>query len=305
MAAQDLSAAELRASFSGAWRHEEFDAQGNLLSFFHGVDRHVVLREKELRVQRPHGHLLRTGRHATPDEAALTSTTWMAGVFHSMLTQGHVSFNRLLSTVHSYISLFRSHGQRVFVDFGGGWQLLDVPSAFEMTPTACRWIYRHAQGVIEVRSEARSDPDEMLLTIEVRTGAAMRCLISHHVALNGDDGSEAQDVRWSRDAAGITVRPAADSELGLRFPEGSFHIAPLAATTFERIGGAELLFLDGRSHQQPYLCVVTAPGSAIGLRFRGQLISESRVAPERYAEPGFDESMATALTLYGDRKSVV
>ena len=95
---------------------------------------------------RPHGHLLRTGRHLTPDETALTSTAWMTGVFHSMLTQGHVSINRLLSTVHSYLGLFRSHGQRVFVEIGGAWQLLDMPSAFEMSPDACRWIYRHDAG---------------------------------------------------------------------------------------------------------------------------------------------------------------
>lgn len=294
-ATQDLSAGELRALFSGAWRHEEFDAQGNMLSFFHGVDRHVVLREKELLVQRPHGHLLRTGRHATPDEAALTSTAWMAGVFHSMLTQGHVSFNRLLSTVHSYIGLFRSHGQRVFVDFGSGWQLLDVPSAFEMSPTACRWIYRHAQGVIEVRSEARSDPDEMILTIEVHSGAALRCLVSHHVALNGDDGSGTEEVRWSHDDAGITVMPAADRELGLRFPEGSFHIAAMAGTTFEHVGGDELLFLDGQSRQQPYLCIITAPGTSLGLRLRGRLVSESGATPNRPDdEHGLDEATATA-----------
>lgn len=278
-ATQDLTVAELRALFSGAWRHEEFDAQGNRLSFFHGVDRHVVLREKELRVQRPHGHLLRTGRHATPDEAALTSTTWMAGVFHSMLTQGHVSFNRLLSTVHSYIGLFRSHGQRVFVDSGDGWQLLDMPSAFEMSATACRWIYRHAQGVIEVRSEAHTgdngEPDEMILAIEVRSGAALRCLVSHHLALNGDDGSGAGHVRWLDDDTGITVMPAADSELGLRFPHGSFHIAATQGTTFEHVGGDELLFLDGQSRQQPWLCIVTARGTSIGLRLRGRLVSTS------------------------------
>lgn len=287
--AQDLNVAELRALFGGAWRHEEFDAQGNRLSFFYGVDRHVVLHEKELRVQRPHGHLLRTGRHATPDEASLTSTTWMAGVFHSMLTQGHVSFNRLLSTVHSYIGLFRSHGQRLFVnfdgaDFGSGWQLLDMPSAFEMSPTACRWIYRHEQGLLEVRSEARTggkgDPDEMVLAIEVRSGGALRCLVSHHVALNGDDGSEAGEVRWLRDDTGITVMPAADSELGLRFPEGSFHIAPMTGTTFERVGGDELLFLDGQSRRQPYLCIVTAPATSIGLRLRGRLVSESSGASD-------------------------
>ena len=105
-----------------------------------------MLRAKELRVQRPHGHMLRTGLHLTPDETALTSTAWMSGVFHSMVTQGHVSINRFLSTTHSYLGLFRSHGQRVFVEIDGAWQLLDMPSAFEMSPDACRWIYRHDDG---------------------------------------------------------------------------------------------------------------------------------------------------------------
>ena len=64
----------------------------------------------------------------------------MGGVFHSMLTQGHVSINRCLSTVRSYIGLFRAQGMRVFVELNGSWQLLDQPSAFEMFPDACRWI---------------------------------------------------------------------------------------------------------------------------------------------------------------------
>src|SRR5262249_6475830 len=118
LAVSELGDDALRTRFPRPWRHEERDERGTLLSFFHDVDRHVVLRSKELRVLRPHGHLLRTGRHLTPDETALTSTAWMGGVFHSMVTQGHVSINRFLSTVHSYLGLFRSHGQRVFVQLG-------------------------------------------------------------------------------------------------------------------------------------------------------------------------------------------
>jgi 1,2-beta-oligoglucan phosphorylase len=121
---QELSRVALQRLFAGAWRHLEVDESGAALSFFCGADRHVVLRAKELRVLRPHGHLLRSGRHTTPDETSLTSTAWMSGVFHSMLTQGHVSINRMLSTVHSYLGLFRSHGQRVFVPIDGAWQLL-------------------------------------------------------------------------------------------------------------------------------------------------------------------------------------
>lgn len=189
----ELDAAALRQLFDQPWRHQERapgDNQGDkqgaeLLSFFCGADRHVVLKAKELQVQRPHGHLLRTGRHTTPDETGLTSTAWMNGVFHSMLTQGHVSINRFLSTVHSYLGLFRSHGQRAFVEIDDQWHLLNVPSAFEMTPDACRWIYRHPGGLIEVRAQAHSEPHELSLSIIVRSGAPTRFLISHHVALNG------------------------------------------------------------------------------------------------------------------------
>jgi cellobiose phosphorylase len=275
----------LRSLFPGEWRHKEVDAQGNALAFFHGQDRHVVLREKELRVLRPHGHLLRTGRAAVPDESALTTTTWMAGVFNSMLTQGHVSINRLLSTVHSYVGLFRSHGQRVFVDLGQGWRLLDVPWAFEMSPASCRWIYVHAQGVIEVRCDAH-DPHELRLVIQVQSGPPVRCLISHHIALNGDDGSTTQPVLWSHNAGVIDVRPAVGTELQKRFPHGSFQIAAEQGTRFEQTGGDELLFVDGQSRHQPYLCVVTVPGSRVELSLRGRLVGEQQIPAELH----WDES---------------
>jgi 1,2-beta-oligoglucan phosphorylase len=281
----ELDAATLRESFPPPWRHEERDDEGTLLSFFHGNDQHVVLRAKELRVQRPHGHLLRSGRHITPDESALTSTAWMSGVFHSMVTQGHVSINRFLSTVHSYLGLFRSHGQRVFAEIGGRWQLLNVPSAFEMAPEACRWIYRHADGVIQVRAEAHSDPHELTLSIDVSSGVARRFLISHHVALNGDDGTAPGAARWQREGSTIAVAAAADGDVGRRFPNGSFHITPLPGTELESVGGDELLFLDGRPQEQPFVCLITAPTRSAGLRIRGHLIGEALQAPLRIDSP--------------------
>ena len=278
---RDLDDEALRATFPAPWRHEERDEAGTLLSFFHGADCHVVLRAKELRVLRPHGHLLRTGRHLTPDETALTSTVWMGGVFHSMVTQGHVSINRFLSTVHSYLGLFRSHGLRVFVELSERWHLLDTPSAFEMSPDGCRWIYKHAAGEIVVRSEASSEPQELTLSVEFTAGTPVRCLISHHVALNGDDGSAPGPARWREEGSDIVVAAAPDSDVGRRFPNGSFSIAAAPGTRFERVGGDEVLFANARSRQQPYICVVSAPGRTVGLRIRGHLLSESLPTPIR------------------------
>jgi cellobiose phosphorylase len=284
--ATDLDDAGLRELFAGEWRHEERDEQGTLLSFFHGEDCHVVLRAKELRVQRPHGHVLRTGLHITPDEAALTSTVWMKGVFHSMLTQGHVSFNRFLSTTHSYLGLFRSHGQRLFVEIDGAWQLLDMPSAFEMTRSAARWIYVHGEETIQVRAAASTDAHEMTLAVEISPAKPRRLLISHHVAMNGDDGSTDGATSWRIEGESVIVTPSPGTELAGRFPNGSFALTPVGSTEFQRVGGDELLFADGKSREQPYICIVTAPARTVVLGIRGQLVPESGPAPLRVEKPG-------------------
>lgn len=291
--AMPLEPDQLRALFPGEWRHRQAES-GHLLSFFYGDNRHVVLREKELRVMRPHGHLLRTGTRATPDESALTSTVWMNGVFHSMLTQGHVSINRLLSTVRSYIGLFRSHGQRMFVDWGGGWQLLGVPSAFEMSPAACRWIYRHAQGLIEVRSEARSEPHELVLAVDVKEGHPARCMIVHHIAINGDDGAGAGTLVWSRESERIRISPAPGSDLAKRFPDGCFEIEAADGTVLEQVSGDDLLFVDGQSRQQPYLCIVTRAAISVDLRLRGRLVAQK---PDAVVAPIEEADAALSLTV--------
>ncbi len=211
---------------------------------------------------------------------SLTSTVWMGGVFHSMLTQGHVSMNRMLSTVHSYLGLFRSHGQRVFVQINGAWQLLAVPSAFEMSPSACSWIYRYARGEIQVRSQARSDTHEMSLVLRVTAGPPRRFLISHHLALNGDDGSAPGAAVWRQQGLEILVRPVAGAELAQRFPAGSFSLSALPGTTFEKVADDALLYLDGRSRQQPFLCLVTAETVMAGIRIQGHLLSSSTSHPQ-------------------------
>ncbi len=274
---RDLDAGELKSHF-GDWRHEETEG-GERLALICEGHRQVALRAKELRVLRPHGCLLRTGRHLTPDETSLTTTVWMDGVFNSMLTQGHVSINRVLSTVHSYLGLFRSHGQRVFMRSGAAWKLLAIPSAFEMSPACCRWIYAHDAGTVEVVSKADTQVHELTLSIEVTAGEPAEFLISHHSALNGDDGSAPGKCLWHEDGAELVLTPAPGSDLAQRFPQGSFRIAPAPGTRIRTAGGDELLFADGRSRQQPFLCLLTEPSHRVELRMRGALVSQPEPRP--------------------------
>ena len=293
--ALDLDDSALDALFGAERRHVERAADGRPLSFFHGADGHVALRAKELAVLRPHGQVLRTGTLPVPDESALTSTVWMGGVFHSMLTQGHVSINRCLSTVRGYLGLFRSQGLRVFVEVDGSWHLLDQPSAFEMLPDACRWIYRHAGGRVDVRSQAHSEPHAFSLELEVVDGPAMRCLVCLHVALNGDDGSTPGRVHWQRDGRSVLLAPAPQSELGQRFPQGHWRIEASDDTVVEQVGGDETLFLDGVARELPYLTLTTAPARAARFTLLGRFVTSGPDVPAADAPAAALARLASGL----------
>lgn len=284
LACRDATPAELDAWFPAPRRHEERGPDG-LLSFFHGEAAHVVLRAKELAVLRPHGHILRSGEHLVPDEAALTSTVWMAGVFHSMVTQGHVAANRLLSTVRGALGFFASHGQRVFVRApGGAWQRLGVPTAFEMQPAACRWWYHHAGGLLALRSGAEAQPT-LTLELEVLEGEPLELLVTHHVALAGDDGCAPHPLRWTVDAAGAVQLPMPPgSGMAQRFPHGRFVLAPDADAPVT-VDGDAALFADGRPRGEPFVCLHVAATRRFALRIAGALVAPEPVPGGRLAWP--------------------
>jgi cellobiose phosphorylase len=74
---------------------------------------------------------------------------------------------------------------------------------------------------------------------------------------------------------GAFVRANPESDVGLRYPDGGFCLTPFPGTVVEQLGGDELLFADGSSRGQPFLCFVTAPAQSLGFNIWGALGSES------------------------------
>jgi len=171
----------LETRWAGPRRAVERGEDGALLSFF-TRDAHVVTRAKELAVLRPHGTILRTGATAAPDPAGLTVTAWMTGSPLSYLTRGHVTKGRVLTTVRGYLGLHRAHGLRVLVEDESRWRLLDLPTAFAMTPDSARWTYVLEDGdTVEVHTRAPAERHEVTLGVTL-TGEARRLLLALHVA---------------------------------------------------------------------------------------------------------------------------
>lgn len=276
----ELSSEELEELFGKTRRNEERSSSGKLLSFFTADNEHIVLSEKEAQVLRPHGMILRSGSQMTPSESSLTSTVWMSGVFNSMLTQGHVSINRLLSTNHSYLSLFCSHGQRLFMEIAGSWHQLGTPSAFSMSLNECRWIYKHSGGLLEVTSKACLHEDKLDLRIEVQQGEAQRFLLSNHIALGGDDGITERKIAFEDSEQSVFIKVPKDSELAHRFPEKGFRLN-YNAEQIETVSDDALLFEDKTSHQQAFLTLLSKPCKELQFSYFGELLEK---APEEEKE---------------------
>jgi hypothetical protein len=89
----------------------------------------------------------------------------------------------------------------------------------------------------------------------------------------GDDGLALGPADVVRDDAGVLVRAPAQSDVGRRFPGGGFRLQPFPGTGIEKLGGDELLFADGISRSQPFVCMITAASVSVGFAITGCLVT--------------------------------
>lgn len=102
------------------------------------------------------------------------------------------------------------------------------------------------------------------------------------------------------------MKPAPGSDVGRRFPGGAFQIDLAPGAPIARVGTDELLFLDGRSRQAPYLCIETSAGRRLGLTFRGRLLAEEsqtswRLPPGEPLAPGAALERAGSGSAHSER----
>jgi len=270
---------------------------GDALSFFTpagALNRHVVLRDKERRIARRHGAILRSGDAMLPSEDTLTATAWMHGVFGAHFALGNPTFHKLFSVSRDPYNITRGSGLRILADWGDGWRLLAVPSAFEMGLCDCRWIYRLGKRTISVTARVSSAAAALQWRVAAE-GGKCRFLVFGHLALGEHEYASRGQVEIDQADRRFVFRFDPDSLWGKRYPRASYRLVTSTPKAVEAIGGDELIYLDGRRRGGGYAAIRTRPTQAFAFAVVGSLTDEDQAEAlsAQYAK-GVDDDVLAA-----------
>ena len=282
----DLTKADWDLWFPEPRRNAERGEGGRLLSFFRGRGTHVVSREKEARIARPHGHILRSGTWRWIDNEQFGTSCYAAGIFSAQAYLGNTTLGRLLPVVRTALGIGRASGQRVFLKRGALWHQLGIASAFAMDVGEARWVYQLGDETIEIRTWCSAANPAAFLDISVSPpGRRAEFLITHTLALDANEFDHAGRVRIDPDACIAFCEPDATSMMGTHLPGTVFGIAGARECDDAEIGGDELVHPDGLSRGHPCVAIrsgsvarfsVVLCGSNAGAEALGRVIAAAR-----------------------------
>jgi len=290
----DLNYEDLNRFFGNDRRYSEIE-NGQLLSFFCGQNNHIVLRSKEVLVDRPHGHIMQAKAGYTPDENIVSTTSYAYGVFNSHLTQGNTNFNCFLSICSSQFNLETQTGQRIFIEIGGQRYLLGVPSAFEIGLNHCRWIYKYDDYCFQVRSWTSKKAPQVNMDFKVISGTDVKLLVTNHF----DEGNGWKIISGNTSGEYI-AKPKASSLIASKFPNAQFRILVNSTDSGYEAYGDEVLYFNNKSQGGSFLNLDVQKTSNFCMSFIGEISYAVKIAKIEDANKQWLEDCKDAQSVWQD-----
>lgn len=187
-------------------RKQEEIQDGKLLAFFTDTYEHVVLKDKELLVERPHGHILMSGDNAKLNPAVMTTTSYMYGIFNSQVVVGNTNLNKMMTNARNALNIPKTSGQRIYVEMGGVYRLLALPSLFEMGFNYARWYYKTPSDTLVITNYTVVDSPEVVLHVSSVSGAAYRFLMTNQLTMNVNEYEIPYHLEKDAETGGFLIR---------------------------------------------------------------------------------------------------
>lgn len=266
-----ISEEELDALFPQRFQEERED--GQLLAFFTDTYEHVVLKRKELLVERPHGHILMSGNNAQLNAEVMTTTSYMYGIFNSQVVVGNTNFNKMMSNARNALNVYKTSGQRIYAEVDGQYRLLTMPSLFEIGFNYARWHYKTADDTLVITNYTAVNSPEIRLHVSSAAGKAYRFLVSNQITMNVAEYEVPYRVSQDEDG-GLTFRADRAGTSAAVFPELAYKLK-LDGAAYQL--GDETLLAAGAVPGSASLAVLELEASSEWtLTFQGLLDGQSR-----------------------------
>lgn len=160
----------------------------SLFSFFTPANSHVVLQEKELATERPHGHILMTNFDLSKvPQGVVSSTNFMSGAFNCQFVVGNTTYNKLLSNHRGLLNTQKNSGQRIFVKIGDCYRQLTLPAAYEMNVAGSTWYYQLDDDVLMITSFVMYDRPEIVLNVQSLGHKNYDYIVTHQLTVGPNE----------------------------------------------------------------------------------------------------------------------
>ncbi|MDF2542342.1 MAG: cellobiose phosphorylase [Herbinix sp.] len=228
-------------------RHIE-SKDGKLLSFFGENHEHVVLMEKELQVERPHGHIMLSGTSDFIHEDLLATTTYIYGVFSSQTVVGNTSFNKLTTNCRNALNVSKVSGQRIMIKRNGIYTLLTMAGIYELGYNYTKWFYKFEDDVIELISYTNHKSPTLTLELHSKNNKSYDIAVFCELC-NGPGPYDAPFQYEFKDQT-VTIRHDANTLSGSSYPGLHFNIT--ADQAFDLHNDA-FFYQNLQTRKEPYL----------------------------------------------------
>lgn len=242
---------------------------GKLYSFFTPDYTHIVLQEKERKVERSHGHIIMTGNNEYINEQTMTSTSYIFGVINAQIALGNTSHNKLLSNTRNSLNLQKISGQRVYVKVDGLYQLLTMPAVYEIGFNYSKWYYKIASDIVTITSYSTVDSPEIIVEIASRNRVKYEYLITHQFVLGTDEYDNAFSLEEENGI--FTLQAASDAFSKQYCPNLEYKISIEAEETKQL---TDSVFYADETMREASLTVFALTGSILRLSVQGTLNQE-------------------------------
>ena len=221
---------------------EEYDDE-KLMAFFMPGHKHVVLQEKEVKLERPHGHIMTSGvssKHIS--DGLITSTSYMMGIFNAQVTVGNTSLHKFLSTPRGLLNNFKTEGQRIYVKVANQYQILTMPAAYELGMNYSKWYYKIEDDILTVVAYAAANDADLVLEVNSEKGRNYEFIITNQVVMGEHEFLQEANLEVEEDC--IKIYPDKNYFATKVYPNLHYVMRTVGAKS--KVGQDEIFYNDGK-----------------------------------------------------------